>query len=202
MKNFFTRLAEARIKAGFQSQQLAAKRLGIPQQTYGNYEAGRSFPKEDVLSKIGVEFNVSLDWLFGLSQAKNNITTVADIVDFIFRLNDLNEIRFELEINNHLPGDLEADKEKWYTAIKFYGNDKEHPSNQEICLFLSSLEENRSSFESYFTSGEIYEIWKEKQVEYYSALPLTKREYPELDTATRMKLRNEQLEKKYSQKKK
>ena len=191
------RIKSLRTENGMNQSEFSEK-IGITQSTLSSYENGNVSPSLDVLITIAKEFNVSLDWLFGISQVKNNITTVADIVDFIFRLNDLNEIRFELEINDRIPGDLEADKEKWYTAIKFYGNDKEHPSNQEICLFLSSLEENRSSFESYFTSGEIYELWKEKQVEYYSAIPLTKKEYPELDTATRMKLRNEQLEKKYS----
>ena len=43
--------------------------MGIPQQTYGNYESGRSFPKEEILRKIGVVFGVSIDSLLGLTDA-------------------------------------------------------------------------------------------------------------------------------------
>lgn len=71
---------------------------------------------------------------------------------------------------------------------------------QKCAKLLSGLDENRSSFESYFTSKEIFDLWKEKQLEYYSGLPLTQKEYPELDTASRMKLRNEQLERKFKEK--
>jgi len=70
--NFFsTRLLEARLQAGFTSQLQAARELDIPQQTYGNYESGRSFPKEDILLKIAVTFGVSIDWLLGLDSPKN-----------------------------------------------------------------------------------------------------------------------------------
>jgi len=66
MKSFSVRLCEARKTAGYSSQGDFAKALNIPQQTYGNYESGRSFPKEDALLKIGVVLKVSIDSLLGL----------------------------------------------------------------------------------------------------------------------------------------
>lgn len=66
---FSTQLLEARKRAAFNSQEEAAKALGIPQQTYGNYESGRSFPKEEMLRTIGVVFGVSVDTLLGLTDA-------------------------------------------------------------------------------------------------------------------------------------
>ena len=68
MKKFHTHLLEARKTAGFSNQEECAKALGIPQQTYGNYESGRSFPKEDVLRKIGVVLGVSIDSLLELGE--------------------------------------------------------------------------------------------------------------------------------------
>ena len=72
MSIFSTHLLEARKVSGFSSQEDFAKALGIPQQTYGNYESGRSFPKEDILRKIGVELGVSIDVLLDLTTAKTS----------------------------------------------------------------------------------------------------------------------------------
>lgn len=66
MNSFSTRLLEARKAAGYSNQESFAKVLKIPQQTYGNYESGRSFPKEEILREIGVALGVSIDSLLGI----------------------------------------------------------------------------------------------------------------------------------------
>jgi len=78
MSFFSTRLLEARLQAGFASQSQAARELDIPQQTYGNYESGRSFPKEDILLKIAVTFGVSIDWLLGLDTPEQKDAALAN----------------------------------------------------------------------------------------------------------------------------
>jgi len=45
------------------SQQEVAKKLGIPQQTWSNYESGRNNPDVLLLDKIGTMFGVKADWL-------------------------------------------------------------------------------------------------------------------------------------------
>lgn len=182
------------------NQTAFAEKIGITQSTLSSYEKGNASPSLEVLVSIAKKFHVSIDWLVDISKSEIKISSVADIANFIFQINDLNEIRYELEINDHLPNDIETEDNKWYCAIKFYGKSKGHPCNQELCQILSGLAENRSSFESYFTSKEMFDIWKEKQLEYYANEPLTEKEYPELDSATRMKLRNEMLEKQFKEK--
>ena len=179
------------------NQTLFAQKIGITQSTLSSYEKGNSTPSLDVLIAIATEFHVSVDWLLGVAKSDIKLSSVADVANFIFQMNDLNEIRYELEINDHLPNDLETDDNKWYCAIKFYGYSKVHPCNMELCQILSSFEETRSSFESYFTSKEMFDLWKEKQLQYYADEPLTEKKYPELDTTTRLKLRDELLEKKF-----
>lgn len=179
------------------NQTLFAEKIGITQSTLSSYEKGNATPSIEVLLAIATEFHVSVDWLLGVSKSEIKISSVADVANFIFQMNDLNEIRYELEINDHLPNDLETEENKWYCAIKFFRNSEGHSCNQEICQILSGLEENRSSFESYFTSKEMFDLWKEKQLQYYADEALTEKQYPELDTATRMKLRNELLEKQF-----
>ena len=179
------------------NQTLFAEKIGITQSTLSSYEKGNATPSIEVLLAIATEFHVSVDWLLGVSKSEIKISSVADVANFIFQMNDLNEIRYELEINDHLPNDLETEENKWYCAIKFFGNSEGHSCNQEICQILSGFEENRSSFESYFTSKEMFDLWKEKQLQYYADEALTEKQYPELDATTRRKLRNELLEKQF-----
>ena len=49
------------------SQSGAAKHFGITKVGYQNYEAGRRFPSVEMLPKLAVYFNVSTDYLLGLS---------------------------------------------------------------------------------------------------------------------------------------
>ena len=178
-----------------------ADKIGVTQSTLSSYEKGNATPSLDVLISIATNFNVSTDWLLDLSKSEVNISSVADVANFFFQLNELNEIRYELEINDHLPNDLETEDNKWYCAVKFFGRAEGYPANMDVCQILSSLEENRSSFESYFASKEMYDLWKEKELEYYSKNPLTAKKYPKLDLTTRLRLRNEMMERKFKEKK-
>ena len=108
------------------NQTTFAESIAITQSTLSSYENGNAVPSTDVLLTIATKYCISLDWLFGLSIEKNNISTMGDVARILFQLDEIKELRFELEINDHLPNDMEDDENRWYTAIKFYGNDKEH----------------------------------------------------------------------------
>ena len=125
--------------------------IGIRQSTLSSYENGVVTPSNDVLLTIAQKFHVSLDWLFGLSENKVQISTLSDIIWVLLQMNESNELRYELDINNKLPGDIETETQKWYAGLRFYGNDPEHSLNADMCNFLADLQENRESLESYFT---------------------------------------------------
>lgn len=176
------------------------EKLGIKQSTLSSYENGTVSPSNEVLYAIAREYHVSLDWLFGISDHQITLSSMGDIVDFLLQLNELNEIRYELEINDTFFNDLETPENRWYANIKFLGNEKEHQYNGDMCQFLASLNENRESFESYFTPKDMFEIWKKQKVADYATLPVTKKIYEDLDNTTRLKLRNEQLEQQFKNK--
>ena len=71
-KIFQERLRLLRTQKGV-SQRLVADNLGITEVGYRNYEAGRRKPTFDVLPSIAKYFDVSADYLLGLS---NNPTRV------------------------------------------------------------------------------------------------------------------------------
>ena len=79
-----------------------------------SYENGVVTPSNDVLLTIAQKFHVSLDWLFGLSENKVQISTLSDIIWVLLQMNESNELRYELDINNKLPGDIETETQKWY----------------------------------------------------------------------------------------
>ena len=64
-KNLFSvRLKELRLQYGFSQVELA-KRIGIKQNSYSDWENGKCKPNYEGLEKIADFFGVSLDWLVG-----------------------------------------------------------------------------------------------------------------------------------------
>lgn len=63
------RIAALRQEAGL-SQQAVADELGIPQQTYANYEVARARPPVSMLPQLGRLFGVSMDELLGLANGR------------------------------------------------------------------------------------------------------------------------------------
>ena len=66
MKIFAQRLKELRIQQNY-SQQYMADKLHIRQQSYSRYESGLGEPSLETLRSIALLFNVSTDFLLGLS---------------------------------------------------------------------------------------------------------------------------------------
>lgn len=70
MKIFANRLSELR---GMNSQSIAAQRIHTSQQNWARYESGGVLPSIKVLHQICEEFNVSADWLLGLTDNKKGV---------------------------------------------------------------------------------------------------------------------------------
>ena len=66
MKIFSTRLKELRVENNYTQQQMAEK-LGVRQQSYARYETGAGEPNLETVTKLCAIFDVSSDYLLGLS---------------------------------------------------------------------------------------------------------------------------------------
>jgi transcriptional regulator with XRE-family HTH domain len=66
MLKFSERLKELRISNNY-TQQYMAELLGVKQQSYARYEYGTGEPSLDIVIKITEIFDVSADYLLGLS---------------------------------------------------------------------------------------------------------------------------------------
>ena len=187
-KNFATQIKVLRKSLGMNQKEFAAK-LGIRQSTLSSYENEAISPSTDMLITIAKEFNVSVDWLCGLTESKTTISTLSDIIEFLFEMEKIPELHFDIHIDKN-------DDHTLITGIAFDSRDEEHKMNVDMCMFLSNYAEHRESFKSYFVGKDMYELWQKNQIEYYDKLPLTRNEFDDLDSATRTQLRNELLRKK------
>lgn len=70
------RLEELRTENKFTKKDVAAL-LKIDQSTYGKYELGKREPDAEMLTKIAELYNVSVDYLLGLTDIKNPPETIA-----------------------------------------------------------------------------------------------------------------------------
>ncbi|MFI3175497.1 MAG: helix-turn-helix transcriptional regulator [Bacillota bacterium] len=108
---FKDRLKEARTKKGISQEELA-KMLGVTKGAVGNYEAGISFAKIDVLYKLFEILEVSPDFLFQDDIKKNVMQTSAQqepTDETIELVNQLDEID-KAEIRGTVKQMLKAEK--------------------------------------------------------------------------------------------
>lgn len=75
------RLTKARITSGYTQNEIA-ELLGCGRVTITNYESGRRNPDIDTLVKLSQYYNVSADYLLGLSDAQTNDKGVQFICDY------------------------------------------------------------------------------------------------------------------------
>lgn len=99
------RLKKLRIEAGLTQKELA-KIIQTSQQNIGFYEKGERQPKNDTLTKLADFFNVSIDYLLGKTDKKDNDLKKAE---FLFRsavedleLTEEQQEIFKQEINNFI----------------------------------------------------------------------------------------------------
>lgn len=70
MSNFSDRLKELRIESGILQRELADY-LKVSRVTITQYESGNRSPDDEIKKKIAKYFNVSLDYLMGVSDVRN-----------------------------------------------------------------------------------------------------------------------------------
>ena len=90
------RIKSLREKRGL-IQEILAVELGITQQMLSKYERDSSIIKVDVLKKLAGYFNVTTDYLLGLSDVKRDLTGQIRINETIDEYYDLIEVYKKLD---------------------------------------------------------------------------------------------------------
>ena len=92
-----SRIKKLREKRGLIQEILAAE-LGITQQTLSKYERDITFIKVDILKKIAVYFNVTTDYLLGISDVKRDLQGQMKMNETLDEYYDLIEIYKALDL--------------------------------------------------------------------------------------------------------
>lgn len=91
-----SRIKQLREKRGLIQEILAAE-LGITQHMLSKYERDVTFIKVDILKKIAVYFNVTTDYLLGLSEVKRDLQGQMKVNETLDEYYDLVEIYKNLD---------------------------------------------------------------------------------------------------------
>lgn len=87
---FADKLKELRLSLGLTQAEFVEK-LGITASALSAYEKNQKNPSISIVKKIAEQYNVSIDWLCGLTNKKhvnNIISTVSDIVKLLLQIEE------------------------------------------------------------------------------------------------------------------
>lgn len=91
-----SRIKQLREKRGL-IQEILAVELGITQQMLSKYERDVTLIKVDILKKIAAYFNVTTDYLLGVSDVKRDLNGQMKMNEVLDEYNDLVEVYKELD---------------------------------------------------------------------------------------------------------
>lgn len=92
-----SRIKQLREKRGLIQEILAAE-LGITQQMLSKYEKDTTLIKVDILKKIAIYFNVTTDYLLGISDVKRDLQRQMKMNETLDEYYDLIEVYKELDL--------------------------------------------------------------------------------------------------------
>jgi len=99
---FSSRLKKAREYSGI-TQNEASKTLKIAQNTYSSYETGRREPNLEMLALLSKLFEVSADWLIGLS-SDSGLNAMRQVLEEREREKILKKMEKEAELDRRVWG--------------------------------------------------------------------------------------------------
>lgn len=167
------RIQKSRKAQGLNQTELAEK-LGKTLRTIQKYESGEIEVSISTINTIATILEISPAYLIGYDREHIRIETMADVLQFFFKLDDIVEISFEID-NKRIGRDG-----KFETTITFHGDDRSASYNGTVCQRLEQFEDYRQARASYFGSDASLKSWEEKDLAYYSKDPLHEKQREEL----------------------
>lgn len=121
--------------------------IGITAASLSGYEKNNKTPSAKIVKKIAEKYNVSIDWLCGLSddrQINQDIRTYSAFFKMLLRIKETNGIRSELEVDANKSGIL---------------------FNDDVMLeIFENWNKMLSSYNSHLIDDEILKLWEEKTI--------------------------------------
>ncbi|MGN1401620.1 MAG: helix-turn-helix domain-containing protein [Bacillus sp. (in: firmicutes)] len=170
IKNYDYPAIGKRIKALRQgqkmSQQALADILDKSLRTVQKYESGEIEVSIAIVNKLARIFESSPTFILGYETNIAPIKTLADVVEFFFKLEQVSDLDFSVDIKKPPHND------EWEGSITFNGKAQQAECNADICLFMERWKEEREDFKAGRQSERSYNLWKDQVVARYASAHL------------------------------
>lgn len=183
------RIKMLRKKKGLSQTELA-QMLGKSLRTVQKYETGEIEVSISVINQIAEILETSSTYLFGYESGTTQIKSLSDVMDFLFKLENVAGIDFHIDVKKP------PRSKEWSCSISFDGKSAAE-FNADMCLFLEQWQQEREDVQSFASTLEAYKKWKDTTLAYYAANTVETVEPQVLDPDERIRKRNEFLENAY-----
>lgn len=183
------RIKMLRKKKGLSQTELA-QMLGKSLRTVQKYETGEIEVSISVINQIAEILETSSTYLFGYESGTTQIKSLSDVMDFLFKLENVAGIDFHIDVKKP------PRSKEWSCSISFDGKSAAE-FNADMCLLLEQWQQEREDVQSFASTLEAYKKWKDTTLAYYAANTVETVEPQELDPDERIRKRNEFLENAY-----
>lgn len=183
------RIKMLRKKKGLSQTELA-QMLGKSLRTVQKYETGEIEVSISVINQIAEILETSSTYLFGYESGTTQIKSLSDVMDFLFKLENVAGIDFHIDVKKP------PRSKEWSCSISFDGKSAAE-FNADMCLFLEQWQQEREDVQSFASTLEAYKKWKDTTLAYYAANTVETVEPQELDPDEWIRKRNEFLENAY-----
>ena len=180
------RIKMLRKRKGMNQSELATA-LGKSLRTIQKYETGEIEVSIAIVNHLAELLDSTPTYILGYETNNEPIRELADVLDFLFKLETAKELGFRIDVRRPPHYD------QWECSITFDGKAKEQ-YNADMCLVLEQWRDELDDVRSYAHSQERYRKWKDQTLAYYSGSPLTCEEPEELDPDVRRRKRIEFLQ--------
>ena len=175
------RIRTLRKRKGYNQQELADI-LGKSLRTVQKYESGEIEVSIAMANQLAEVLDTTPTFLFGYETEIAPIRSLADVVNFLFHIEQVNGLDFGIDVKRP------PRSKEWQCSITFNGK-AEADFNADLCLFLEDWEGQRDNLRTYGTTQEQYREWKTKTLAYYTSTAVECSEPEELEPDERLKRR-------------
>lgn len=147
---FSSRIRELRTSLKL-TQSAFAKSIGTSQNALSGYENKDRIPSYDILVNIATTYNISLDWLCGLTETKEyspKITTYAELIQLITEIVDISTLDTTFEIR-----DVYENPETLFSVATL------NIDNKKIIEFFSEWKDVLQLCKKSPSGKKLYHIW-------------------------------------------
>ena len=187
------RIKLLRKRRGLNQKELAGI-LGKSLRTVQKYETGEIEVSIAVVNQLADILESTPTYILGYEANIAPIRSLADIMGFLFQLEQVAGISFDIDVNKP------PRSKEWKCAISFNGKALAD-FNTDLCLFLEDWESQRDDIRAYQSTQAAYQKWQEQTLAYYAATSVECVQPEELSDEERIKRRNAYLESQYAQQK-